>query len=88
MLAKDRYYLETKMDGERCQVHVNGTQFKYFSRSGKDDDFTPIFGSSDRNGLFSPFFYRQLTGEVENAIFDGEMMVWDNEENSFLKKCE
>ena len=87
MLAENGYYLETKMDGERCQVHVNGTEFKYFSRGCKDD-LTQVFGSSNRNGLFSPFFYGQLnTGEVKNAIFDGEMMVWDNEDDSFLKKC-
>lgn len=86
MLAKNDYYLETKMDGERCQVHVDGTQFKYFSRGCKDD-LTHVFGSSNCNGLFSPFFHRQLNAEVKNAIFDGEMMVWDNVEDSFLKKC-
>lgn len=87
MLAKNDYYLETKMDGERCQVHVDGTQFKYFSRGGKDD-FTQTFGSSNVNGTFSPFFHRQLSAEVKNAIFDGEMMVWDNVDDTFLKKCE
>lgn len=87
MLAKNDYYLETKMDGERCQVHVDGTQFKYFSRGGKDD-LTKTFGSSNVNGTFSPFFHRQLSTEVQNAIFDGEMMVWDNVDDVFLKKCE
>lgn len=85
MLAKNDYWLETKMDGERCQVHVNGTQFTYFSRALKDD-MTAKFGSTNRTGLFSPFFSQQLNG-VQNAIFDGEMMVWDCEEEFFLKKC-
>lgn len=75
------------MDGERCQVHVNGTEFKYFSRGCKDD-LTQVFGSNSRSGLFSPFFHRQLSGEVKNAIFDGEMMVWDIKDEIFLKKCE
>lgn len=75
------------MDGERCQVHVDGTQFRYFSRGGKDD-LTNAFGSSYVNGTFSPFFHRQLTDEVKNVIFDGEMMVWDTVDNTFLKKCE
>lgn len=87
MLAKNDYYLETKMDGERCQVHVDGTQFKYFSRGCKDD-LTQTFGSSNVNGTLSPFFYRQLSDEVKNVIFDGEMMVWDNVDDTFLKKCE
>lgn len=87
MLARNDYYLETKMDGERCQVHVNGTEFKYYSRGCKDD-LTEVFGSTGRTGLFSPFFYGQLNRDVKNAIFDGEMMVWDNEENSMLKKSE
>lgn len=86
MLEKHAYYLETKMDGERCQVHVKGTEFKYFSRGCKDD-LTKVFGSNSSTGLFSPFFHGQLSGEVQNAIFDGEMMVWDVEENAFLKKC-
>lgn len=74
------------MDGERCQVHVNGIDFKYYSRGCKDD-LTVTFGSSNTNGLFSPFFHRQLSSEVKNAIFDGEMMVWDSDEEIFLKKC-
>lgn len=86
MLSEQEYFLETKMDGERCQVHVNGTEFKYFSRGCKDD-LTDVFGSSDRTGLYSPFFYKQLNRNVQNAIFDGEMMVWDREDEVLLKKC-
>lgn len=87
MLEENDYYLETKMDGERCQAHINGTEFKYYSRGCKDD-LTNVFGSSDRNGLYSPFFYSRLKKNVQNAIFDGEMMVWDKEEEILLKKCE
>lgn len=87
MLAQHDYYLETKMDGERCQVHVNGKEFKYFSRGGKDEDLTKIFGLNDCNGLYSPFFYGQINRAVRNAIFDGEMMVWDKVEGILLKKC-
>ena len=28
------FYIETKYDGERCQLHKNGDQYKYFSRNG------------------------------------------------------
>lgn len=86
MLKQHGYYLETKMDGERCQLHVNGTQFKYISRQCKDDYMTRIFGATSTTGLFSPKMYQQLNGKVRNAIFDGEMMVWDRVTETFLKK--
>lgn len=86
MLSQHIYYLETKMDGERCQLHFNGTQFKYFSRQCKEDDLTRIFGATSTTGLYSPFLYHKLKGKVQNAIFDGEIMVWDREAECFLKK--
>ncbi|EDS30373.1 DNA ligase 4 [Culex quinquefasciatus] len=33
MLKRDEYWLETKMDGERFQIHKDGVVFKYFSRN-------------------------------------------------------
>lgn len=85
LLSKNVFYLETKMDGERCQLHMNGTEFKYFSRNCKDDN-TSIFGATSTTGLYSPFLFHKLNGKVKNAIFDGEMMVWDRESDCFLKK--
>lgn len=86
MLSEHDYYLETKMDGERCQVHISGTELKYFSRACKDE-LTNIFGANSSTGLYSPFLCHQLNGAVKNAIFDGEMMVWDREDGVFCKKC-
>ena len=37
-------------------------------------------------GLYSPYLYDQLKGKVRNAIFDGEIMVWDREADDYLKK--
>lgn len=85
LLENDNYWIETKMDGERCQVHYADTKFKYFSRACIDYS-TDIFGSNNCTGLYSPFFYNQLNRTVKNAIFDGEMMVWDREEEVLLKK--
>lgn len=87
MLSENDYYLETKMDGERCMVHINGTEFKYFSRNCRED-FTHKFGANSHSGTFSPFLYRHLKENVKTAIFDGEMMAWDREEMIFLKKGE
>lgn len=85
MLSQHDYYLETKMDGERCQLHINGTEFKYFSRNCKDD-VTNTFGATSSTGLYSPFLYTRLNGQLKSAILDGELMVWDREDEVFCKK--
>lgn len=92
MLQQHAYYLETKMDGERMHIHYDGLKFTYFSRTS-NEDFTNTFGSSHRNGLYSPTLYEQLRqsewhgkGKIKNIILDGEMMVWSREEKNFLKK--
>lgn len=92
MLQQHAYYLETKMDGERFHIHVDGRKFKYFSRS-TNEDFTSDFGCDSYSGLFSPTLYEQLRqsdwhgkGKIENIVLDGEMMVWSREEKTFLKK--
>lgn len=78
------FFLETKMDGERCQIHVNTnadantTEFKYFFRGNTKYDLENMFGtSSNADGKFSQFFRSRLNKDMKNAIFDGEMMVWD-----------
>lgn len=85
MLTENDYFLETKMDGERCMLHINGTEFKYFSRNCRED-FTKTFGANNRSGLYSPILHHHLNGNIDTAIFDGEMMVWDCKEKIFLKK--
>lgn len=88
LLSQHEYFVETKMDGERCQVHIDGMQFKYFSRNSKEDDFTSKFGCDSTCGTFSPDFFRLLSKNLRNAIFDGEMMVWNRDEEIFLTKAE
>lgn len=86
MLKDHVYYLETKMDGERCQLHISGTEFKYFSRSCLEDGLTKIFGENSTTGLYSPWLYHHLKGKVRDVIFDGEIMVWDTVNETYLKK--
>ena len=38
------FYIETKNDGERCQLHKQGDTFRFFSRNGFD--FTCDYGES------------------------------------------
>lgn len=86
-LTKDEYYLETKMDGERCHIHISGKDYKYFSRSCHDES-TKVFGCDFSGGLFSPVLHRLLGRKFESAIFDGEMMVWDRETKVYVSKTE
>ena len=40
MKDKD-FYIETKYDGERMQLHKEGSKFKFYSRNGFD--FTEVY---------------------------------------------
>lgn len=87
ILSDDDYYLETKMDGERCHIHISGNKYKYFSRSCHDES-TNVFGGDSTSGIFSPTLHRLLRGKFQSAIFDGEMMVWNREEKAYVTKSE
>lgn len=82
LLNANEFYLETKMDGERCQVHYNGNEFRYFSRNC--NDFTSSYGS------YTPILAKLLKASkanIKNVILDGEMMVYNHEDKSFHMKC-
>lgn len=37
LLKGTMLYAEVKYDGDRCQLHKRGNQYKYFSRAGNDN---------------------------------------------------
>lgn len=86
------FVLETKFDGERCQIHYQYNddstlpdedrhKFKYFSRNGFD--YTTSFQLT-----LSPRLTEQLVKDqpVRNFILDGEMMAWNKSTKSFTQK--
>ncbi|XP_063700351.1 DNA ligase 4 [Culicoides brevitarsis] len=79
-------YAETKMDGERIQIHKKGTEYRYFTRHG--NDCSDQFGKNSVSGCFSPMIHQIFKIPVENVILDGEMMVWDKHETRFVVKGE
>lgn len=85
IITDNDYYLETKMDGERCQIHVRGAEFRYFSRNC--NDFTASYGCDRSGGNFTPVLAKLLLKTVDSIILDGEMMVWDREEQAYHTKC-
>lgn len=89
MLAKDEFYLETKMDGERYHIHINMNEnkFKYFSRSS-NEDFTAKFGHDNSGGNYTPRLHPLLSNKVQNVILDGEIMVWNRLEAKFQRRSQ
>lgn len=86
LLSKNDFYSETKMDGERFQIHIKNGEFRYFSRNGFD--FTKTYGNSRHDGSLSPSINSLFLMDVRNLILDGEMMVWNKANQTYHTKGE
>lgn len=73
------YYVETKYDGERFQLHVENGVFRYFSRNGYE--YTDVYAT-----LLTPHIAKLLRGDVKSCILDGEMMGWNQNAKSYKSK--
>ncbi|KAM3935052.1 DNA ligase 4 [Leptodactylus fuscus] len=78
------FYIETKLDGERMQMHKDGDVYKYFSRNGYD--YTQQFGGSPLEGSLTPFIHNVFHMDVQNCILDGEMMAYNPNTQTFMQK--
>ncbi|KFZ51793.1 DNA ligase 4 [Antrostomus carolinensis] len=78
------FYIETKLDGERMQMHKDGDVYKYFSRNGFD--YTQQFGASPLDGSLTPFIHKVFKSNIQNCILDGEMMAYNPETQTFMQK--
>ncbi|XP_053311243.1 DNA ligase 4 [Spea bombifrons] len=78
------FYIETKLDGERMQMHKDGDVYKYFSRNGFD--YTQQFGASPLEGSLTPFVHNVFRINVQNCILDGEMMAYNPHTQTFMQK--
>lgn len=85
-MESDVLYLETKMDGERFQLHYARGRFKYISRKGAD--YTKSFGDSYESGTLTPHLRPLLPLGMESIILDGEMMIWDTQQLRYREKGE
>lgn len=86
LIASAEYYVETKMDGERFQVHIQNEKYKYFSR--RCYDYSNIFGPDASQGTLTPFIIHLFKIPVKDIILDGEMMVWNRDEQRYHEKAE
>lgn len=78
------HFVETKMDGERFQIHFDVRNFKYFSRNGYE--YSDNYGETPESGHFTSLIMKQLCPGVKNFILDGEMMGWHRDRKKLLPK--
>ncbi|NXV00450.1 DNLI4 ligase, partial [Cettia cetti] len=83
-MSNQTFYIETKLDGERMQMHKDGDVYKYFSRNGFD--YTQQFGASPLEGSLTPFIHNVFKSNIQNCILDGEMMAYNPEAQTFMQK--
>ena len=78
------FYIETKLDGERMQMHKDGDVYRYFSRNGYN--YEDQFGASPQEGSLTPFIHNAFKIDVLNCILDGEMMAYNPNTQTFMQK--
>ncbi|KAJ3326597.1 DNA ligase (ATP) [Blyttiomyces sp. JEL0837] len=79
-VMKRTFWIQTKLDGERMQLHKDGDSYKFFSRNGKD--YTDLYGSSPDEKL-TKYIHPNIRGEIKSCILDGEMMSYSVETGRF-----
>ncbi|XP_011631930.1 DNA ligase 4 [Pogonomyrmex barbatus] len=84
--GNDLYYVQTKYDGERSQLHMKDGIFKYFTRRGYDITNKPGYGETGSSGFLTEIFTRCLNPNCHSFILDGELMAWHKEKRIFSTK--
>ncbi|KAJ3584327.1 hypothetical protein NHX12_014823 [Muraenolepis orangiensis] len=78
------FYIETKLDGERMQLHKDGDVYKYFTRNAFE--YTQQFGASPLEGSLTPHVHAAFAPHVVSCILDGEMMGYHPATEAFMQK--
>ncbi|KAJ3206547.1 DNA ligase (ATP) [Dinochytrium kinnereticum] len=74
------FWIQTKLDGERMQLHKEGDQYKWFSRNAKD--YTHLYGE-DRDEKFAKTIHSCFHSDLKSCILDGELMSYSVENDEF-----
>ncbi|XP_018312220.1 DNA ligase 4 [Mycetomoellerius zeteki] len=82
----DLYYVQTKYDGERSQLHMKNGKFKYLTRRGYDITNKYGYGETGSSGFLTAVFTRCLNPNCHSFILDGELMAWHKEKKIFSTK--
>lgn len=76
------FWIETKLDGERMQMHMREGEFKWFSRNSTN--YSEMYGTNSSNGALVPFIHKFFKKGVTACILDGEMIAY----NTVLQRFE
>lgn len=83
-MGNSPFYIQTKLDGERIQLHKDGDVYKYFSRNAFE--YTQQFGASPLEGSLTPYIHNIFKSHVVSCILDGEMMAYNPTTEAFMQK--
>ncbi|XP_065834565.1 DNA ligase 4-like [Oscarella lobularis] len=86
LMDHKEFFMETKYDGDRMQLHKDGEKYLYYSRSSKD--YTSSFGACPTEGTFTPVIHSTFSSKVTSCILDGEMVGYDPVTECFMPKGE
>lgn len=82
IMCGEKFWIETKLDGWRIQMHYNNGNFQWFSRSRKD--LSEIYGTTFNSGALTFYIKSCFTESLKSCVIDGEMCVY----NSKLERIE
>ncbi|KAI9356237.1 ATP dependent DNA ligase domain-containing protein [Zopfochytrium polystomum] len=74
------FWIETKLDGERMQLHKERNSYRWFSRNAKD--YTHLYGES-KDEKFAKCIHQCISPSIETCILDGELMSFIPETGEF-----
>ncbi|KAK3736164.1 hypothetical protein QZH41_015551 [Actinostola sp. cb2023] len=85
LMDHQTFYIEEKVDGERMQLHKDNNSYKYYSRSA--NEYTHVFGENPKQGHLTPHIADYFDSTTKSCILDGEMVVYDSQNDVFLTKA-
>ncbi|KND05166.1 DNA ligase I, ATP-dependent (dnl1) [Spizellomyces punctatus DAOM BR117] len=77
IIGNTTFWVETKLDGERIQMHLQGGKFKWWSRNATP--YTSMYGADPSHGSLVPYIYEQFDPKVHSVILDGELLAFNTE---------
>ncbi|XP_029375946.1 DNA ligase 4 [Echeneis naucrates] len=83
-MANSPFYIQTKLDGERIQLHKDGDVYKYYSRNAFE--YTQQFGGSRLEGSLTPYIHNVFKSHIVSCILDGEMMAYNPTTQNYMQK--
>ncbi|TKS66265.1 DNA ligase 4 [Collichthys lucidus] len=73
-MGNSPFYIQTKLDGERIQLHKDGDVYKYYSRNAFE--YTQQFGASPLEGSLTPYIHNKGSKfDIKRLMEDSELQT-------------